>query len=59
LAEIIDYFAHLEWELLQNKFQIETIENNPNLPKNIQKIELCRNDDYTIQAKAFLQRRMP
>lgn len=51
MAKIIDYFGHLEWEILQNKFQIESIENNPNLPKNIQKIELWRNDNYTIQAK--------
>jgi uncharacterized beta-barrel protein YwiB (DUF1934 family) len=51
LVETNDYLKHLEWEILQDSFQIKNIEKNPNLPQIIQKIELWRDDTYSIQSK--------
>lgn len=51
MVEINHYLRHLEWEFLQNNFEIRDVEDDPNLPQNIQKIELWRNKHYDIQAK--------
>lgn len=51
--EIKSYFEHLEWEYLQNKFQIDEIALNPNLPPNIERIEVWRDKSYKIKARVF------
>ena len=51
--DIESYLEHLEWEFLQNKFQIDDIASNPNLPSNIERIEVWRDKSYNIKARVF------
>lgn len=53
LAEINSYFKHLEWEFLQNEFTIDNVIANPNLPKNITRIEVWRDKSYNVKATVF------
>lgn len=47
------YLEHLEWEFLQNKFQIDKIILNTNLPPNTERIEVWRDESYNIKARLF------
>lgn len=51
MLEIDHYLRHLEWEVLQNSLEIESIEDNLELPQNTRKIDLKRSGSYKIQAK--------
>ncbi|WP_406657357.1 hypothetical protein V7O62_02045 [Methanolobus sp. ZRKC2] len=53
LVEINDYLKHLEWDKLQNEIQMDKVHGNPNLPQNIQKIVVSRDDSYKLRAKLF------
>lgn len=53
MVEIKSYLEHLEWEFLQNKFQIDKIILNTNLPPNTERIEVWRDESYNIKARLF------
>jgi hypothetical protein len=45
------YLAGMEWEALQDKWEIDDLKESPALPRGAEKISIWRNDQYKIEAR--------
>lgn len=45
------HFHRIEWEDLQNPWEVEDLAESPMLPRGSERIELRRDEQYRIEAK--------
>lgn len=53
MSDINQYFAKVDWEGLQGKWEVSTVVATGNLPSSVKSLEIFRDDEYELKVKAF------
>jgi len=48
-----EYLPRIEWEGLQNPWEVQVLNESPVLPSGSERVELRRDEQYRVEAKIF------